>query len=600
MEKWQIELYQTPIWLVQSFIGVLVVCAMLAFLLKNTRFGRQFSQVVKPCIDKNNLDKICIVLAILLLLLLLEVRFSVLNTFFYNGLYSSLEKKQLLAFWFFAGINALLLVVRIVNGVIDQWFEKVFKIRWLERFNQELLNRWFANKHYYHLQMSQERPDNIDQRIQQDAQDFISTTVEFVRGMINSVVSAIEFTIVLWGLSGVISLLGVQVPRGMVFFVFIFAVLATFGAMWIGKPLIKLNFDNERFNGDYRYSLIRVKDNAESIAFYDGEKAEFDNLKQRFAKIIQNRWKIVYRSLALNSFNNGLTQGVQLLPLMLQAPRFFAGQATIGDMHQTVQAFNRLQRALSFFRNFYEAFTAYQARLERLNGFFSSMEKSKTDKKPEFHTLEQGIILQNVALFLADNRKLIDNVNVELVQGDRLLIQGKSGCGKTSLLRLLAGLWRFDATGVVKLPPKQQMMFVPQRPYLPQGTLKQAICYPKFLQDNNQEIYDNELTKILQYCKLDYLSDKLHEQDNWQQRLSSGELQRIAFVRMLLAKPQVLLLDEVTSALDEPTEAYLYQLLIKTLPQTLIISIGHRQTLTAFHHRVLRLDEYAILTIFDK
>lgn len=600
MEKWQIELYQTPIWLVQSFIGVLVVCAMLAFLLKNTRFGRQFSQVVKPCIDKNNLDKICIVLAILLLLLLLEVRFSVLNTFFYNGLYSSLEKKQLLAFWFFAGINALLLVVRIVNGVIDQWFEEVFKIRWLERFNQELLNRWFANKHYYHLQMSQERPDNIDQRIQQDAQDFISTTVEFVRGMINSVVSAIEFTIVLWGLSGVISLLGVQVPRGMVFFVFIFAVLATFGAMWIGKPLIKLNFDNERFNGDYRYSLIRVKDNAESIAFYDGEKAEFDNLKQRFAKIIQNRWKIVYRSLALNSFNNGLTQGVQLLPLMLQAPRFFAGQATIGDMHQTVQAFNRLQRALSFFRNFYEAFTAYQARLERLNGFFSSMKKSKTDKKPEFHTLEQGIILQNVALFLADNRKLIDNVNVELVQGDRLLIQGKSGCGKTSLLRLLAGLWRFDATGVVKLPPKQQMMFVPQRPYLPQGTLKQAICYPKFLQDNNQEIYDNELTKILQYCKLDYLSDKLHEQDNWQQRLSSGELQRIAFVRMLLAKPQVLLLDEVTSALDEPTEAYLYQLLIKTLPQTLIISIGHRQTLTAFHHRVLRLDEYAILTIFDK
>lgn len=600
MEKWQIELYQTPIWLVQSFIGVLVVCAMLAFLLKNTRFGRQFFQVVKPCIDKNNLDKICIVLAILLLLLLLEVRFSVLNTFFYNGLYSSLEKKQLLAFWFFAGINALLLVVRIVNGVIDQWFEEVFKIRWLERFNQELLNRWFANKHYYHLQMSQERPDNIDQRIQQDAQDFISTTVEFVRGMINSVVSAIEFTIVLWGLSGVISLLGVQVPRGMVFFVFIFAVLATFGAMWIGKPLIKLNFDNERFNGDYRYSLIRVKDNAESIAFYDGEKAEFDNLKQRFAKIIQNRWKIVYRSLALNSFNNGLTQGVQLLPLMLQAPRFFAGQATIGDMHQTVQAFNRLQRALSFFRNFYEAFTAYQARLERLNGFFSSMEKSKTDKKPEFHTLEQGIILQNVALFLADNRKLIDNVNVELVQGDRLLIQGKSGCGKTSLLRLLAGLWRFDATGVVKLPPKQQMMFVPQRPYLPQGTLKQAICYPKFLQDNNKEIYDNELTKILQYCKLDYLSDKLHEQDNWQQRLSSGELQRIAFVRMLLAKPQVLLLDEVTSALDEPTEAYLYQLLIKTLPQTLIISIGHRQTLTAFHHRVLRLDEYAILTIFDK
>lgn len=591
MEKWQIELYKTPIWLVESFIGVLVVCVILAFSLKNTRFGQQFSQVVRPCIDKNNLKKILLILAILLLLLLLEVRFSVLNTFFYNGLYSSLEKKQLSAFWFFAGINALLLVVRIVNGVIDQWFEEVFKIRWLERFNQELLKCWFSDKHYYHLQMSQERPDNIDQRIQQDAQDFIHTTVEFVRGMINSVVSAIEFTIVLWGLSGVMLLFGVEIPRGMVFFVFIFAVLATFGAMWIGKPLIKLNFDNERFNGDYRYSLIRVKDNAESIAFYDGEKTELANLKQRFAKIIENRWKIVYRSLALNSFNNGLTQGVQLLPLMLQAPRFFAGQATIGDMHQTVQAFNRLQRALSFFRNFYEAFTAYQARLERLNGFFSSMQKSKTNQHLQYQPLENGIVLQNVGLFLADNRTLIENVNLQLNQGDRLLIQGKSGCGKTSLLRLLAGLWRFDATGVIKLPPKSQIMFVPQRPYLPQGTLKQAICYPDFDTNNLAKLDDNGLIKILQSCHLSHLQEKLYQHDDWQQRLSSGELQRIAFVRMFLAKPQVLLLDEVTSALDEPTEKHLYQLLINSLPNTLIVSIGHRQTLTAFHNQTLQLDK---------
>lgn len=591
MEKWQIELYQTPIWLLQSFIGVLVVCAILAFSLKNTRFGKQFRQVVSPCVDKNNLKKILAILAILLILLLLEVRFSVLNTFFYNGLYSSLEKKQLSAFWFFAGINALLLVVRIINGVIDQWFEEVFKIRWLERFNQELLKRWLSDKHYYHLQMSQERPDNIDQRIQQDAQDFIHTTVEFVRGMINSVVSAIEFTIVLWGLSGVMLLFGIEIPRGMVFFVFIFAILATFGAMWIGKPLIKLNFDNERFNGDYRYSLIRVKDNAESIAFYDGEKTELDNLKQRFAKIIENRWKIVYRSLALNSFNNGLTQGVQLLPLMLQAPRFFAGQATIGDMHQTVQAFNRLQRALSFFRNFYEAFTAYQARLERLNGFFSSTEKPMPTQQLYHQTIEQGIILQDVALFLADNRKLIDNINLQLNQGDRLLIQGKSGCGKTSLLRLLAGLWRFDATGTIKMPAKQQIMFVPQRPYLPQGKLKQAICYPDFDTDNIAKLDDNELKYLLQSCHLTHLQEKLHQYDDWQQRLSSGELQRIAFVRMLLAKPQILLLDEVTSALDEPTEKHLYQLLIQTLPNTLIISIGHRQTLTTFHHQILQLDK---------
>lgn len=586
MQKWQVELYDTPEWLLQSFVGVVIVCVILAFSLKNTHFGKQFYQVIKPCIDRNNYLKIIAICVVMLILLLLEVRFSVLNTFFYNGLYSSLEKKQLSAFWFFAGINALLLVVRIVNGVIDQWFEEVFKIRWLERFNQALLQQWLSDKHYYQLQMSQQHPDNIDQRIQQDAQDFISTTVEFIRGMINSVVSAIEFTIVLWGLSGVLSLFGFHIPRGMVFFVFVFAVLVTFGAMWIGKPLIQLNFDNERLNGNYRFSLIRIRNHAESIAFYDGELIEHKNLQQHFKQIIDNRWKIVYRSLGLNSFNNGLTQGVQLLPLMLQAPRFFAGKATIGDMHQTVQAFNRLQRALSFFRNFYEEFTAYQARLKRLDGFFTSLDKQKmTAQKAERIRIENGIMLDKVSLSLGNAQTLFSDVTLTLNQGDSLLIQGASGCGKTSLLRLLANLWRFDSTGVIAMPDKTDVMFVPQRPYLPQGTLKQAICYPDMAKMQDDDV----LIQNLKHCRLSYLTEKLHQHDDWLQRLSPGELQRIAFVRILLAKPKVLLMDEVTSALDEMTEANLYDMVKKQMPNTLMISVGHRNTLTTWHDKVLEL-----------
>lgn len=603
MEKWQVELYGTPLWLLQSFVGVVIACVLLVICLKNTRFGKQFHQVVTPCLTQQNRKKILLVLAAMLLLLLLEVRFSVLNTFFYNGLYSSLEKKQLTAFWFFAGLNAMLLVVRIINGAIDQWLEEVFKIRWLERLNQQLLERWLSDKHYYHLQISQHRPDNIDQRIQQDAQDFINSTTDFIRGMINSVVSAIEFTIVLWGLSGTLYLLGMTIPRGMVFFVFIFAVLATFGAMWIGKPLIRLNFEDERFNGNYRYSLIRVRENAESIAFYDGEASEMMSLQQRFQQIIKNRWKILYRSLGLNVFNNGLTQGVQLLPLMLQAPRFFAGQVTIGDMHQTVQAFNRLQRALSFFRNFYEEFTAYQARLERLNGFFVSLKKDSasntTSDQAKRITIDNGLILQNISLFLTNGRPLVQSVNLQLQQGDRLLIQGASGCGKTSLLRLLAGLWHFKSSGVIQIPDKPELMFVPQRPYLPQGTLKTAICYPTSQTHQNispnvspnvsPNISDDELHKILRLCCLDYLQDKLHVYDDWLQHLSSGELQRIAFVRILLAKPKVILLDEATSALDEPTEAHLYQLVNKKLPNSLIVSVGHRNTLAAFHSQTVKI-----------
>lgn len=599
MEKWQVELYGTPLWLLQSFVGVVIACVLLVICLKNTHFGKQFHQVVTPCLTQQNRKKILLVLAAMLLLLLLEVRFSVLNTFFYNGLYSSLEKKQLTAFWFFAGLNAMLLVVRIINGAIDQWLEEVFKIRWLERLNQQLLERWLSDKHYYHLQISQHRPDNIDQRIQQDAQDFINSTTDFIRGMINSVVSAIEFTIVLWGLSGTLYLLGMTIPRGMVFFVFIFAVLATFGAMWIGKPLIRLNFEDERFNGNYRYSLIRVRENAESIAFYDGEASEMMSLQQRFQQIIKNRWKILYRSLGLNVFNNGLTQGVQLLPLMLQAPRFFAGQVTIGDMHQTVQAFNRLQRALSFFRNFYEEFTAYQARLERLNGFFVSLKKDSasntTSDQAKRITIDNGLILQNISLFLANGRPLVQSVNLQLQQGDRLLIQGASGCGKTSLLRLLAGLWHFKSSGVIQIPDKPELMFVPQRPYLPQGTLKTAICYPTSQTHQNispnvsPNVSDDELHKTLRLCCLDDLQDKLHVYDDWLQRLSSGELQRIAFVRILLAKPKVILLDEATSALDEPTEAHLYQLINKKLPNSLMVSVGHRNTLAAFHSQTVKI-----------
>ena len=543
--------------------------------------------MLQPCLSRANIAKIVMMVALLLLLLLLEVRFSVLNTFFYNGLYSALQDKNLNAFWFFASLNALLLGVRIVNEIIDEWLGQVLQIRWLERLNHALTERWLANKNYYRLQMRRQRPDNIDQRIQQDAQDFIATTVEFVRGMINSVVSAIEFSIVLWGLSGVLALFGFEIPRGMVFFVFIFVILATFVAMWIGKPLIKLNFNNERLNGNYRYSLIRVRDHAESIAFYDGEKVERQNLRTHFRRIIDNRWHIVYRSLGLNGFNSGITQGVQLLPLMLQAPRFFAGQVTIGDMHQTVQAFNRLQRALSFFRNFYEQFTAYQARLERLSGFMENLTEYPAFKQPQVSEVSDGLILNDVALYRNNGEVLLEHINIDAQRGDALLIQGPSGCGKTSLLRALAGLWPFGSSGCIQRPAHEHILFVPQRPYVPQGSLREAVCYPDISSRHP------DLIGTLLDCRLGHLVDKLDEHDDWQQRLSPGELQRIAFVRILLTQAQVVLLDEATSALDEPTEAALYQLIKTRLPQSIIVSIGHRNTLAAFHNRSLQVSPAA-------
>ena len=587
-EQWKIELLNSPLWLVQSFFGVLLFCLVAAFLLRRTAFGQRFERILRPCLARSNRIRVCLLLAALLLMVLLEVRISVLNSFFYKGLYDSLQDRAAAAFWFFAGINSALMVFKIIHALADELLEQVFMIRWLEKLNTALTQSWLAHKNYYRLHMRRHAPDNIDQRIQQDAQDFIASTAELVRGLISAIVSTIEFTVILWNLSGVLSVLGLEIPRGMVMFIYLFILFATATSVWIGLPLVKLNFQNEHFNGNYRYALVRVRDHAESIAFYNGEAAEGRNLRRHFAHIIRNRWQIVFRSLGLNGFNTGITQISNLLPLMLQAPRFFAGQVKIGDMHQTVQAFNRLQRALSFFRNSYKDFTAYQARLERLDGFFQSMQNHLPYRQPQHEA--ENCILQADKLTLHRNNGdiLLSDVSFRAQSGDSILIRGPSGCGKTSLLRALAGLWPFGSSGHMAGPAREHILFVPQRPYTPQGSLRRAICYPNIRPDEHQ------LAAALEACRLGYLKELLDTEDDWQHKLSPGELQRIAFVRILITRPRLVLLDEATAALDEETEAALYRLIRQELPDSIIVSIGHRSTLNAFHNQIICVGETLI------
>lgn len=587
MQKWQIELYATPLWLLQTFIGVLIALVITVFLFGKTRFGKQFWQILKPCLTKKSGAKAIFMIAVMIVLLLTEIRLFVLNTFLYNSAYSALQDKLAAVFWTAVLINAAVMLIRAVNGIFNDFLDQALAIKWAEQLNGVLTRRWLADKNYYRLQMLRHAPDNIDQRIQQDAQDFIVSTIEFVRGMLNSIISTIEFTIVLWGLAGVLPVFGIEIPRGIVFFVYIAILLATAIAMWIGRPLIRSNYDNEKLNGNYRYSLIRVRDHAESVAFYNGEWREQQQLSARFAAIIRNRWRIARQSVTLSGFNDIFSQGMQLLPLMLQAPRFFAGQIKIGDMQQTVQSFARLQRAMSFFRNFYEQFTAYRARLERLSGFLNSLEAVPHDIQPHIEEVSDGLVLQNVALYRNDGQILLDSINVDIQRGDSLLIQGPSGCGKTSLLRALAGLWPFGSSGRIMRPAHEHILFVPQRPYTPQGSLREAVCYPDI------DPYHPDLAATLHDCRLGYLADRLDDEEDWQHRLSPGELQRIAFVRILLAKPQVVLLDESTSALDEPTEAALYRLVKTRLPNSIMVSIGHRNTLAAFHNRCLQVGQAA-------
>ncbi|HDL5698695.1 TPA: ABC transporter ATP-binding protein/permease [Mannheimia haemolytica] len=582
--NWQTELNNSFSWLMIAISAVSVGLFLFGIILQKTEFGRRFWFVAKLAWVKSNKLKTLILITLLLLLILMEVRISVLNSYFYNGLYSALQNKEVEAFWFFAGINALLVVVKITHSIINYFLTQVFEIKWLQKLNEEMLNRWLGNKNYYLLQYDEALPDNIDQRIEQDATAFVTGTIEAIRGLINSIVATIEFTIILWGLSGLLVLFGFNIPKGVVFFIYIFIIVATALSIWIAKPLVGLNFEKEKLQGNYRYALIRVRDNAESIAFYSGEEKEHNNLLHKFDEMINNRWKIVRKMLGLDGFNTGITQIAMILPLMLQAPRFFAGQATLGDMHQTVQAFNRLMRALSFFRLFYDEFTVYQARLNRLFGFFTALDKWDNLPIKQPYPCANGFILNGFGIKDASGRILMKNINFELNSGDALLIQGASGSGKTTLLKALAGIYPFETFGSAKRSCSNPL-FLPQRPYMPQGCLKEAICYP------NLNCTDDSVRDAMKKCCLNKYLTMLDKSMDWQTILSPGELQRIAFVRILLAKPQLIFLDETTSALDEPTEAILYRQIKQFLPESIIISVGHRCTLQAFHNKQIKLSK---------
>ena len=581
--NWQTELNNSLNWILTALFLVILCFSATMLALKQTTFGKKFWHIVSPSVNKKTSIKLILMLLVLFIMILLEVRFSVLNSFFYNGLYSSMQELNIEKFWFFAKLNALLVVAQVIHAIADYFFQQVFEIHWLESLNATLVKRWLNKKKYYRLKYERDLPDNIDQRIEQDAREFITSTVQIVRGVINSVLTTIEFTIILWSLSGVLTLFGFNIEKGVVFFIYAFIIFATLMSVWIGRPLIKLNFTKEKLNGDYRYSLIRVRDNAESIAFYNGEPKEQTFLQHQFRQIIHNRWSIVLKMLGLNSFNSGVTRVAKLLPLMLQAPRFFSGQIKLGDMHQTVQAFNRLMTALSFFRLFYEQFTLYQARLNRLYGFITKMDElDKQNVHHPFHCSHR-VALKNFGIKDEQGNILLNNLNINLENGDALLIQGASGTGKTSLLKAIAGIYPFETIGIAE-HPCMGSLFLPQRPYIPQGTLREAICYP------NINPSHAELEQTMKDCALGKYIHALNVKNDWQAILSPGELQRVAFIRILLTKPDVVFLDETTSALDETTEHLLYQTIKERLPEMIILSVGHRSTLQQFHNKQLKLD----------
>ena len=580
------EALTSLIWILQTLAITSIVFSFGIFLLvRFTQWGKQFWMFAGGYLSPKRSIKPILFFLLIVAMTLLSVRISLVHSEWYKNMYTSLQEFNEHVFWQQMGLFCVIAASSVSAALVSYYLEQRFVINWIEWLNEQLVDKWMAHRAYYKTQYLSENLDNPDQRIQQDVQSYVKTTLSLSTGVIDAVTSMISYTILLWGLAGPMMVLGVEIPHMMVFLVFGYVIFTTLIAFWLGRPLISLNFINERLNANYRYSLIRIKEYAESIAFYAGEKVEKNQLYQQFNAVIHNMWVIVFRTLKFSGFNLVVSQVSVVFPLLIQVGRYFEKQIKLGDLMQTLQVFGKLHSNLSFFRNTYDSFAGYKATLDRLTGFSYAIEMVNHESQAQIHNHPTDVIFKNLSVKNPLGHTLVENLNITLPQGSSLLIQGKSGAGKTTLLRTIAGLWSY-AEGEVICPTNSQL-FLSQKPYVPQGNLMSALTYP----NKPDNISHTKAVEILNKVQLGHLAEQLEKEQDWTRILSLGEQQRLAFARLILHKPAVAFLDEATASMDEGLEFAMYQLLKQELPKTTLISVGHRSTLKALHQQQLTLQD---------
>ena len=516
---------------------------------------------------------------------LVSVGISVWINHWYKDFYNALEKKDGAAFWSLIGYFAIIAAVGIVGAVYRLSLTQMLTIRWRRWLTEQHFARWLAHKNYYQLEQGG-YTDNPDQRISEDLNSFTDSTLTLGLGLIRTVVSLVSFSIILWGVSGSIEVFGITIPGYMFWCALLYAAVGSWLAHLIGRRLIGLNNQQQRFEADLRFSMVRVRENAESIALYNGESSEHERLSTRFNKVWQNFWTQMKVQKRLTFFTAGYSQIAIIFPFIVAAPRYFAGKIELGELMQINSAFGNVQENFSWFIDAYVTLAAWRATCDRLLSFRQAM--TDNEQRPPAIDLQaqgQALKIDELSLDLADGRHLLHDASLQVAPGERLMLSGRSGSGKSTLLRAMGGLWP-QGSGVIRLP-QERALFLPQKPYLPIGTLRDALSYPQTGDTYPAERYE----QVLRTCRLEHLIPKLDEVDHWQRLLSGGEQQRLAFARVLLYRPQWLYMDESTSAMDEEDEAMLYQALIDQLPGLSIVSVGHRSSLARFHPRHVRIQE---------
>ncbi len=488
--------------------------------------------------------------------------------------------------------------VYILIAVYAIYLRQALQIRWRRWTTETLLTSWLTDRAYYRLSLSgqtgsQGGADNPDQRLAEDAKLFVDETLTLGLGLMRSVVTLFSFLLVLWGLSGPATILGITIPGYMVWVAILYATLGTWLAHLIGRRLIRLNFNQQKVEADFRYALVRFRDSTEGVALHRGEVEERGALLKRFGALMENWWALMVATKRLTFFTAGYSQVASVFPFVVAAPAFFAGRIPLGGLTQTAQAFGEVQGALSWIVDNYAGLTEWRATVTRLIGFRDALEAARAAGAEGIRTTpgEHGrVTLTDLRLILPDGRILLESADLELRAGERVLLTGASGSGKSTLFRALAGIWPFGS-GALRTPEGEVALFLPQRPYLPLGTLRRVLCYPAAAEGFS----DGQIAAALADAGLSHLLPQLDVEEAWSQLLSGGEQQRVALARALLLKPAWLFLDEATASLDPLAERQLYETLAARLPEAMIFSIAHRPAVAEYHSRHIALRDGALV-----
>jgi len=553
-----------------------------------SRFFKTFFKLIKPYWTSEEKWVSGGLLAIVVSLTLGSVYLTVILSNWSNQFYTAIQAFDRAEFWHLLLKFSWIAVIYIVTAMYRVYLMQYLQIRWRTWLSAHYLNLWLERKHFYFLQLNRDAGDNPDQRIAEDIPDFIDSTLSLTLGLLNEMVTFVSFAFIIWRLSGALNFKflnhDLHIPGYMLWIALLYAGVGTWLTHLVGKKLRGINFMQQRFEADFRFGLVRVREYSESIALSAGESSEKLSLMRAFKNIVTNYHQLMNKQKQLNGFTSFYSQAAIIFPYLMAASRYFAKEITLGTLMQLGSAFGRVQDSLSYFISSYSTIARYRSVIDRLGGFMDGL--SEIDLKLEGSknlltpSAAKQLKVTDLSLMLPSGGLIAKNLNFSVKQGSSLLIKGRSGSGKSTLLRAITGAWPF-AKGSIELPEQGSWVVVPQKPYLPIGTLRETMTYPL----PSSAVSETELLDVLGLCKLLHLLPQLGTHAVWSHALSPGEQQRIAFMRLFLQRPDWILLDEATSALDEETQTAMYRAIRERLPHSTLLSVAHRPNLEQFHEQ---------------